>query len=129
MSASRDRNHKIQFISENLYRIYKEGEKNKPESHRVGALTSPILRVDVPPKGLPASATEKTNSRIIKSGDYVLRDSRDSSAHKIIEEPRHVIESDPALKSLKENLDRLNELHSRLKFMLSELDDLVTEEK
>lgn len=35
--------------------------------------------------------------------------------------------SNPAVESLKQNLKSLNELHSRLRFMLEELEDLVKE--
>jgi hypothetical protein len=46
---------------------------------------------------------------------------------RIVQKPEYLAKQNPAIESLKTNLKTLNDLHSRLRFMLQELEDLIKE--
>ncbi len=113
MSASRDKNQKFTFLYSNLYQIYKN-EKSE------------VFDKEVPstPLGM------HSNNRVLKAEDL---NSNPSFPIKVtnfrpLELSRTVLSrvSDP-VQNLKKNIQELSELHSRLKFMLKELEDLIKE--
>lgn len=105
MSATRDRSQKFGFVFSNLYHLY----KNQPVE-----VTAPTLeRVET--------------GKVIKAHD--LHKASLPEAEKVIKpyKPAELIAKrveDHALASLKQNLGKLNDLHSKLKFMLEELEAL-----
>lgn len=150
MSATRDKSQKIAFVYSNLYTLYKKGKeaaKAAPVSSRpgsgavikVGDLKEPVFAAVAPKIGefVPVSLLNARSAREI---------SRQPTADAIIEEvmpkaPAPVPLTAPlvrtsvptpvatapseAIRQLKDNLKNLNELHSKLRFMLQELEDLV----
>ena len=111
MSATRDKNQKFTFLYSNLYQIYKKDKER-----------------ETPPA--PPDFSFQTHSRVLKAEDL----------HKVVEfKPMELLRpktqstvpvpspvSDP-VQNLKKNLQDLSELHSRLKFMLQELEELIKE--
>ena len=137
MSASRDQSQKVAFVYSNLYQLYKKGKAAAQEAQvpaeapiEEPAVAAPL----VVNKGLAPS------SQILKAEDLnsVEKSSPKVSAYnptefigKRVARPASipVQASAPkeAITSLKDNLKSLNDLHSRLRFMLQELEDLVKE--
>ena len=118
MSATRDPSQKIAFVYSNLYQIYKDGvteAKASPTGASVPGLPisgyvikadhhAPAVSPPAPPRVVrPYSPAELIGKRIAR--------------------PESI--SKPSLESLKQNLKNLNDLHSRLKFMLAELEELT----
>jgi hypothetical protein len=146
MSASRDKNQKITFVYSNLYQLYKKGTdaaKNAevPSAAPVGI--SPGLRTEKPqtrvlrsdnahgPGSVAPKVTEYQPVELLakRQPQVVARPTvipSDAVAPRIQAQARVV--PNAALAGLKENLETLNSLHSRLKFMLQELEDLVKED-
>jgi hypothetical protein len=111
MSATRDKSQKITFVFSNFYHLYKKGKD---------AATSAEL------PEVPAS------ERVLKAGDANSELARPLAVNhrpaefigKRITKPP-VLPPSTAIVSLRENLKSLTDLHSRLRFMLQELEDLV----
>lgn len=118
MSATRDKSQKFTFLYSNLYQIYKRQE----------AQVDPIS----PDAGVPASDLPGHTGQVIKVEDRqasAVRVTEYQAPHFIqrrVSKPASLPPSAPslAMSSLKENLQKLQDLHSRLKFMLQELEDL-----
>jgi hypothetical protein len=142
MSATRDQSQKVSFVYSNLYQIYQKGkaEAIKADVPNSGAV---IKAADVPsmsngqlPAESPIPFAVNPRSHILKTDD--LRNQ--VSSVKVAEyNPTAFIgkrvarpavlppaqQPTAAITSLKENLKSLNDLHSRLRFMLQELEELV----
>ena len=117
MSATQDKTQKVTFVYSNLYQLYRKGQdapaqqaQAVPAVHRVAP--SPILKVDqLQTSGAVREFTPaEFIGKRVPNPEVVLR-----------------AEDNRALEGLKKNLSDLNELHSRLRFMLKELEDLVKE--
>lgn len=131
MSANKDKDQRVTFLFSNLYKAQKQRE------------------ADAEAKGI-AIPTQTSESSIVKVGDLktgVISKQMNITAYQPTEllgkkielarnkesllnpAPKTVTPSrsqaNEALEGLKENLRSLNELHSRLKFMLTELEDLT----
>ncbi len=146
MSATRDRSQKFAFVYSNLYRMY---QKEK-EKHPVGSL-NPLQGVT---SGKVLKAEDLHNSQDnsqVHSQVYTQVNNQASNQVDSIKiekyrpveliQPRiaaktvqsqlqanaHLMSSSNALNSLKNNLQTLNQLHDRLKFMLKELEELTRE--
>lgn len=128
MSATRDKSQKTTFVYSNLYQLYRRGKDAAQKS-------------DV---GTPSSFIDLTQTEARKPESHVLkaRDLRDDATVKIqtyqapeligkrVQNPllkATAVAQDTAIQSLKDNLKNLNDLHSRLRFMLQELEELVKE--
>ena len=116
MSATRDKSQKITFVFSNFYHLYKKGK-------------DAAMSADLPE--VPAS------ERVLKAGDaraelakplaVDLREHRPAEfIGKRVPKPP-VLPPSTAIVSLRENLKQLTDLHSRLRFMLNELEELVKE--
>ncbi|OFZ82600.1 MAG: hypothetical protein A2583_07815 [Bdellovibrionales bacterium RIFOXYD1_FULL_53_11] len=122
MSATRDKAQKFTFVYSNLYKLYKNG--NEAPS------TPPIDEVK-------AQAAAFASGRVIKAGDARVTPMKVTNykpaefiSRRIGIVPKPEILRNPqseALDSLKQNLKSLNDLHSRLRVMLKELEDLTKE--
>lgn len=102
MSATRDKSQKFTFVYSNLYSIYKKGLK-----------TENSVSVSAPPPAPAPVIRSYTPAELI--GKRVPRPA--------------VIRTDAEspIQSLKQNLQQLNELQARLRFMLKELEELIKE--
>lgn len=143
MSATRDKSQKFSFVYSNLYHVYRKGldaangsgavlktgdlRKERKEgvaAIRIGAyspaelLAKRIERGHAAPVGAPAPVAPAAQAldRIRRIGKPVTEAA-----------PASAVEHNAAIKSLKDNLQSLGELHARLRFMLTELEDLVKE--
>lgn len=142
MSATRDTSQKVAFVYSNLYEIYRKG--------KAAALEAEVPAPEA--QGAPVVTPKKASSSILKTDDLRKDESHvpQVSAYNPMEligkrfaRPRSVATatqkpkvaspaavlsaSNPAISGLKQNLQALNDLHSRLRFMLEELEDLVKE--
>jgi hypothetical protein len=119
MSATRDKSQKIAFVYSNLYQIYRKGV----ETAKSGA----VLKSDdlfkpsfAAVQVNPYQPAELLGKRVQKPEGLIDVASVRSET---------MVARSKAIESLKGNLKNLNDLHSRLKFMLLELEDLVKESK
>ena len=130
MSANRDRSQRITFVYSNLYRMYQTG---KDAAQDAKPSEAPGLRV--------GDIKEHVTHAIIKTGDRRVVDSYQPmtliarkpeslgiqlTATAQIEKEQ-LEEQHNALSSLKQNLQTLNNLHERLRFMLKELEEITKE--
>lgn len=138
MSATRDQSQKVSFVYSNLYQIYQKGkaEAIAAEVPNSGAvIKAPEVSAQLPAESAKPLAVNP-RSHILKTED--LRNQ--VSSVKVAEyNPTAFIgkrvgrpavlppaqQPTAAITSLKENLKSLNDLHSRLRFMLQELEELV----
>jgi hypothetical protein len=147
MSATRDQSQKVSFVYSNLYQIYQKGkaEAIAAEVPNSGAVIKAAEVSSLSGGQLPAESPKpfavNPRSHILKTKD--LRDPSNSmvSSVKVAEYnptafigkrvarpgviPPVAQQPTAAINSLKENLKSLNDLHSRLRFMLQELEELV----
>ena len=111
MSATQDKNQKFTFVYSNLYQIHQKG---KVESEK------------------PVAVSRPAHGQVLKTGD--LHSSTGPRVEAYVptgllpkRAPARTGTRNEAIESLKENLKSLNDLHSRLRFMLQELEELVRE--
>jgi len=112
MSASQDKTQKVTFVYSNLYQLYKKGQEQPTGPVPVIRKASKILKAD--------NLRQSAAVREFAPAEFI---------GKRVPKPEVVLraEDNQALESLKKNLNDLNDLHSRLRFMLKELEDLVKE--
>ena len=150
MSATRDKSQKITFVYSNLYAIYrkgieraregalKESDENSPSRAaqalselalgtpglKTGAvIKSAELRNQVNPGGHPSQAsTPKPAARIQPYTPAELVGRRVARPASLPNQAQP-----EAVQSLKQNLQSLNDLQARLRFMLKELEELIKE--
>ena len=105
MPASRDRGSKVTFVYSNLYKIYKDG---------VAETVDPVKTQNF-----------SVRSPILKAGERSI-EVREHEPMAILKPRKMPVRTpSPAVDSLKKNLDELKDLHSRLRFMLKEIEDLI----
>ena len=133
MSATRDQNQKVTFVYSNLYTIYQKG---KTAAHSAVIPAADVVESsEAAPLAVKASLSK---SQILKMDDLHKPEVQVSTYNpaafigKRVARPASLAKSLPpaqqptaAVNSLKENLKSLNDLHSRLRFMLQELEELV----
>ena len=148
MSANSDKSQKSTFVFSNLYELYKRNQSASratvPTSESAPAVKTPV-GVSIQVKEFPqGTAIHKSlnSGRVLKTGDLHQpeqlapqvkeyqpaqllgkRFPKPQSIEVAVPSKTHV--SNPAILSLKQNISQLSELHSRLKFMLTELEDLI----
>lgn len=136
MSATQDKSQKATFVYNNLYQLYRKGKNaaSQAETPTAPAVESPELA-----KPLAVS------SRVIKTADrheVKITEATPAPAPQVEEfRPAQLIgkrvarpaslppvsSRAAAVESLRDNLRQLNDLHSRLRFMLQELEELTKE--
>ncbi|MGE0614905.1 MAG: hypothetical protein AB7P04_04640 [Bacteriovoracia bacterium] len=131
MSATRDKNQRFTFLYSNLYQIYRreKGAASAPASKLAppnpvnpNALSGQVLKVGELKAGVevrPYQPAEIIGRRVEKPEFLQGRNVAPAAAA--------IAPANPTVESLKENLQKLTDLHSRLKFMLQELEELVEE--
>jgi len=107
MSANQDKNEKFTFLYLNLYKINKKLKEGHPEVAQAEAAAQPI---PVSRKLYSGQVLKTAHLHQKPSATYV-----NSSYY------------NEAIESLKGSLKSLNDLHSRLRFMLQEIEELVNE--
>jgi hypothetical protein len=129
MSATRDNTQKVAFVYSNLYQIYQKGKAAAVEAN------VPMPEVSTAPIAVAKSTVLKTDdlhkpeNSSVKISSYSpteligKRFARPASLPPVA--PKSAVVPSQAVSSLKDNLKALNDLHSRLRFMLTELEDLV----
>ena len=134
MSATRDKNQKVAFVYSNLYQLYRKGTEAaqsapqpKPSSSPVssGPVSSGIIKGDVLKSGelsSPHAAVQPYRPVELMA----KRQGIHQGAKAVLPRPSLAAPNE-SIQSLKDNLKALNDLHSRLRFMLQELEDLVKE--
>ena len=146
MSATRDQSQKITFVYSNLHAIYRKGLERARQGATQGAspdqaslssealshfatgrglTTGAVIKADSPaaqqakpmpaPPAPPAPPVSRAYTPAELLGKRVVR----PAALKVVQEN--------PVASLKQNLDQLNDLQARLRFMLKELEDLIKE--
>lgn len=128
MSATQDKTQKITFVYSNLYQLYRKGK----DAAQKAPGFNPSLSA---PLAVPA---KDSRAHILKTGDLKAEAVRvepfqpaEFIQKRVVPRPDVLPPRRPgqseAVESLKKNLKSLNDLHSRLRFMLQELEDLVKE--
>ncbi len=107
MSANRDKTQRIAFVYSNLYRIYKEGDAK-------------TLEVDNNRPGLSTVLNVQKSALSKGAAPEILRE--------LPSDARVETTQNAALAGLKDNLKQLNDLQSRLRFMLRELEEVIDDE-
>lgn len=152
MSATRDKSQKITFVYSNLYSIYRHGV----ERARLGAIresdeSSPSRAAEAlkelavgTPAGKPVVPQAFESGVVIKASQAqaqarpqarpaprVTSYTPAELIGKKVARPAAIAGQKPAqsegVQSLKKNLENLNDLQARLRFMLKELEDLIKE--
>jgi len=148
MSANRDRSQKVTFVYSNLYQLYKKGSEAVEGSSPENAV--PVVS---PTEGVnPGLLVDQAQARVHQSGTVIKTGDRNSAVGRevahyqpmtlIAKKPEAfgiqlaktakaeragIVEQNHALDNLKQNMQTLNDLHARLRFMLKELEELVKE--
>jgi hypothetical protein len=151
MSATRDKSQKVTFVYSNLYSIYRKGveraregairesAENSPsraaqaiaETFGSGVVIKPGDARQAPPPAPPGRSApvirsytpaELVGRSIAKPA--VLREAQAATAADAASKSAKSASPD-AIASLKQNLESLNDLQARLRFMLKELEDLI----
>ena len=112
MSATRDRTQKIAFLYTNLYQVYKQ-QQEESGAKSTDASSDPTLSSGIILKAGSTQAAQVTAFPGLKIKSFEPL------------KPQKKSEKAVAVESLKENLKQLNDIHSRLKFMLQELEELT----
>jgi hypothetical protein len=134
MSATRDQNQKVAFVYSNLYQLYQKGKSAAQNSSDVAEAapiavssksgqSSQVLKTDDLHKPEYSSVKISAYNPAELIGKRVARPQSLPASGPAVLPAKH--SSSEAVSSLKENLKALNDLHSRLRFMLLELEELV----
>jgi hypothetical protein len=138
MSATRDQGQKIAFVYSNLYKLYQKGKTAAQDAPAPQDSAQFEVQAEAPVAVMQKPLA--TSSNIIKADD--LHNPEKPAAKisnynptefigkRVVARPAVISKAGApreAISSLKDNLKSLNDLHSRLRFMLQELEDLVKE--
>lgn len=107
MSASRDRSSNVKFVYSNLYRIYRNGVDAAVNAEPFE--TGQVIRKEAFHPGLRIERHQASEFKARKGSPMV--------------QPNPV--ADQAVSDLKKNLNTLNDLQSRMQFMLKEIEELL----
>jgi hypothetical protein len=140
MSATRDSSQKIAFVYSNLYSLYQKGktaaqeaelpvdQAQAPVSAEAVAIRKPLAQSSHVIKADDLNKPEKSSVKLSSYSPTEFigkRVARPASIPPKAAAPHAPHAPKEAITSLKDNLKALNDLHSRLRFMLQELEDLV----
>ncbi len=142
MSATYDKSQKVTFVYKNFHKLYQES-KGQAQPQAQAAL-APAAQ---PPAFMPSSppAPPKGSGAVLKAAQVdqnFFAHVNSAQVNVAPFSPPHLIgkrvarpsvlpdsfamaPTNPALEGLKDNLKALNDLHSRLRFMLKELEELI----
>jgi hypothetical protein len=119
MSATRDKSQKITFAFTNFYQLYKKGKE-------AAQTAQPSAPLEVPQMPSPPSFDPRRHVLKVELGSPLAVHAHRPAEFigKRVAKPP-VLQQSTAIVTLRENLKSLTDLHSRLKFMLEELEELV----
>ena len=128
MSASRDSTQKVTFLYTNLHEVYKKAKNADLSAIEAAA---PVAKAELAHAGLELGRVIKTDDLHAPAFSQVRRHATPELKPELrkVERPAYLATSreNSTLSGLKDNLKQLNDLHSRLRFMLQEIEDLVKE--
>ena len=157
MSANRDRDLKTTFVFNNLYELYKRGQANGTSTKsldKTGVQHGQVIKagdVNAGMMGLvtvrkfqpasfigkrvetarvaasvaPAPSAAPTHAGAPRAASPILKPSQLPATDRA----QSAAPGNPVIDNLKKNLAELQDLHGRLRFMLTELEDLVRDKK
>lgn len=114
--ANRDQSQKVAFVYSNIYQIYKKA-KNEAENETAGLSSPKVFRAD-----------EVIGVKVTPFQPVEFKGATAPSAASPAPGVRIAKAINP-FDDLKSNISKLQDLHSRLRFMLKELEDLVEKDK
>ncbi len=127
MSASSDKTQKPAFVYSNLYHLYRKDQHVQasapeaiaiPRTSTPGVTSGKVLKADDASAAAVSIESYRPTEFLGKRLDKPMT----------LPKPDVLLASqNDAIKGLKQNLQSLNDLHSRLRVMLKELEDLVRE--
>lgn len=126
MSANHDQSQKFKFVFDNLYQIYRQ-EKAQTGANSEAHANAPIERK---PAVIPSPLTQSplVTSKILKAEALPAGAVRPfepmALLGKRLEQARPLAVSSAPVESLKANLKALNDIQSRLHFLLKEIESL-----
>ncbi|MGK5089695.1 hypothetical protein WDW86_19255 [Bdellovibrionota bacterium FG-2] len=128
MSATYDKSQKIAFVYKSFHKLYHESKA------QAQAQAQPQRSPAVPP-ALPVGSGAVLKAAQVNQNSFGhLNVAPFTAPHfigkrvarpSVLPDALMVAPTNPALEGLKDNLKALNDLHSRLRFMLKELEDLI----
>jgi hypothetical protein len=151
MSANYDKNQKFKFVSENVYQINPQNPANQnseaqPKSNPIAKTikTSGIIKAEDLKKSAfatvrvnPYTAAEMIGKRVARpnylpplaspAGNASESSGVISPAASAVLAPTTAATQNAALKNMRDNLKVLQDLQSRLRFVLTELESLIDE--
>ncbi len=126
MSATQDKSQKIAFVYQNMHALYRRGLE---AAQAAPSATAPSLTGVV--RGKVIKAYENSSVQAHAPAHLIgkrIEIPASIAAPAPVEKPTLSMESQRnAIESLQGNLKTLGDLHSRLRFMLKELEELVKE--
>jgi hypothetical protein len=128
VAATRDPSQKITFVYQNLYRLYQDGKKAAhaadPAPSTPG-LTTPVIKAGAAPQ-VPHAPKVNEYSPLGLIGKRVVKPAvvRQAEESRILAQSRAERRAQDTLADLKQNLGTLQGLQSKIKFFLTELEDL-----
>lgn len=131
MSATRDKSQKVTFVYQNLHALYRQGlaaAKAAPSFTPNSADRAEPLTGVIRGKILKVDQIAAEPAAVVTHEPALLMGKRLGSSATEAVPPSLTLESQrQAIQSLQDNLKTLGDLHSRLRFMLKELEELVKE--
>jgi hypothetical protein len=154
MSATRDKSQKVAFVYSNLYQLYRKGRDAAVGADPQAVIAKYKAQQPAAGSEMAPGTQGLSSGRVIKADDLRAASANGGAPAKPEFEPAvavrhyepaaligkrlpkpeaitsaagaHPIQNQ-ALNSLKQNLNALQDLHARLRFMLQELEELVKE--
>jgi len=126
MSANRDKSHKVTFVFQNLHHVYRQGLDAAKSAQVPPPVPSQVARENALAgvvRGKVIKAYEQQDARVATHQPVELLGKRVDATQSAVS----MASQRQAIQSLQDNLKTLGDLHSRLRFMLKELEDLVKE--
>ena len=142
MSADRDKSQRLAFVYSNLYQLYKKEQAAKPEA-KVEVKTEPEetsallktaeIKVPNPITSEPKPVVQIRSYQPVEILGKRIESLRQKEEALAAGKARNQVEFKPqanaTLEGLKTNLKSLNELQSRLHFMLKEIEELAKDDE
>lgn len=124
MSASYDKSQRHTFVFSNLYQVYRKGKKAAQDAKiSVGEenVQTHVLKVGNRSIEVKSEVPLERKVEAFRPVEFLRKRTEETKL------PGAQAPSNQAVNQLKSNLKNLDDLHSRLQFMLKELEDLVKE--
>lgn len=136
MSATRDKNQRIAFVYSNLYQIYRKGKDAAQSAQVETPDRSAVIKTGFKTHSVKTEVAQQMKVDAYRPVEFLrtpltqvpVKEERPTPVIKTpAQPPAHAPAPHAALENLKKNLGDLQDLHERLKFLLTELEDLSKE--